>query len=252
MRVNMPVHVEWVGHGCFRIRREGGPTIVTDPYTQRNVSLPEDTTIEGDTVIVSSLTDRAHGNPKLVRGNPRVINALDLAVAGTEAQVEGSPLITLKVRESEMHESGSPKDNAMYALKVGGLWILHMGDLGYGLSAEEMAPFVGRCDLLLALVGQTNTITLKDLDFLIDHLKPKWIVPMHYLLWWPSKMRPLGEFLVRRRRDPLIYARSSTVKFPLETPGVGRPIIIVLEPSGCPAELRQSLQDVSPAGNVGA
>ena len=121
----MPVHVEWVGHACFRIRRDGGPTIVTDPYTQRNVSLPEDTTIEGDTVIVSSLTDRAHGNPNLVRGNPRVINALDLAVAGTEAQVEGSPLITLKVSESEMHESGSPKDNAMYALKVGGLWILH-------------------------------------------------------------------------------------------------------------------------------
>ena len=108
-----------------------------------------------------------------------------------EAQVEGSPLITLKVRESEMHESGSPKDNAMYALKIGGLWILHMGDLGYGLSAQEMAPFVGRCDLLLALVGQTNTIPLEDLDFLIDHLKPKWIVPMHYLLWWPSKMRPL-------------------------------------------------------------
>ena len=198
MRVNMPVHVEWVGHACFRIRRDGGPTIVTDPYTQRNVSLPEDTTIEGDTVIVSSLTDRAHGNPKLVRGNPRVINALDLAVSGTEAQVEGSPLITLKVRESDTHESGSPKDNAMYALKVGGLWLLHMGDLGYGLSGQEMAPFVGRCDLLLALVGQTNTIPLKDLDFLIDHLKPKWIVPMHYLLWWPSKMRPLGEFLAPR------------------------------------------------------
>ena len=123
----MPVHVEWVGHACFRIRRDGGPTIVTDPYTQRNVSLPEDTTIEGDTVIVSSLTDRAHGNPKLVRGNPRVINALDLAVSGTEAQVEGSPAITLKVRESEMHESGSPKDNAMYAPE--GRWLV---DTTYG------------------------------------------------------------------------------------------------------------------------
>ena len=27
----MPAHIEWVGHACFRIRRDGGPAIVTDP-----------------------------------------------------------------------------------------------------------------------------------------------------------------------------------------------------------------------------
>ena len=231
----MSVNVEWVGHACFRVWRESGAVIVMDPYTPQAIGLPEDgRTIEGDTVIVSSLDDRAHGYPKLVRGNPRVINALELALKGTEAKVDGSPVITLGVAESPMHDSGSPKKNAIYALQVGGLWILHLGDLGYGLGAEEMAPFVGRCDLLLAIVGQANTIALEDLDVLIEHLGPKWIIPMHYRLWWKTKMRPLSEFLDRRPRDPLIYPRSSSMKFPVEILGMSHPTIVVLEPSGQP------------------
>ncbi len=54
----MSVNVEWVGHACFRVWRDGGPVIVMDPYTPETVYLPEDgSTIEGDTVIVSSRTD---------------------------------------------------------------------------------------------------------------------------------------------------------------------------------------------------
>jgi len=75
----MPVNVEWVGHACFRVWRAGGPVIVMDPYTPGTLGLPQEScTVEGDTVIVSSLTDTAHGNPKLVRGQPRVIDALEV------------------------------------------------------------------------------------------------------------------------------------------------------------------------------
>ena len=92
----MSVHVEWVGHACFRARRDGGPVIVMDPFTPKNLSLSEEkTSLDGDTVIVSSLKDRAHGNPALVRGNPRVINALEVAQQGLEVEIDGSPLITL-------------------------------------------------------------------------------------------------------------------------------------------------------------
>jgi len=235
----MTVNIEWVGHACFRIWRDRGPVLVTDPYTPQAVGLPEDVErIDGDTVIVSSLEDRAHGYPRLVRGDPRVINALDLAAGASAAQFDGAPIVALGAAESPIHDSGSPKDNAMYALNVGGVGVLHMGDLGYGLSAADLAPVVGRCDLLLAIVGEFNTIPLEDLDFLIDHLSPKWIVPMHYRLWWETKMSPVSEFLARRQRDPLILARSSTVTFPLDAAGLGELSIVVLEPSAAPAGSR--------------
>ena len=248
----MSVHVEWVAHACFRIWQDGGPVIVMDPFTPKNLHLSDDggTAVSGDMVIVSSLTDKAHGNSGLVPGQPRVINALEVAAQGVETEIDGSRLITVAAAESPHHDSGKPKDNALYALQVGGLWILHMGDLGYCLSEEELAPFVDRCDVLLAIVGQANTLSLEDVDVMIDRLQPKWIVPMHYRLWWPTKMRPLDEFL-ERRPDPLFLARQSTVQFPLETwlPGSeepGAPCIVVLEPSAKPDAMSKQGQVFTP------
>ena len=234
----MSVHLQWVGHACFRVWRDGGPVIVMDPFTPKNLGLSEEeASLEGDTVIVSSLTDKAHGYPGLVRGDPRVINALEVAEQGTDVEVDGSPLVTLAAAESPQHDSGRPKDNALYAVQVGGVWIMHLGDLGYGLTQDELAPFVDRCDVLLAIVGQANTLSLDDLDGLIDHLQPKWIVPMHFRLWWATKMRPLDEFLDRRRHDRLFFTRTSTVEFPLQIGSPDQNTIVVLEPSAQPAGL---------------
>lgn len=233
----MSVQIEWVGHACFRVWREGGPVIVMDPFTPKNLGLrDEEVSLEGDTVIVSSLTDKAHGYPALVQGNPQVINALEIAEQGLDVEIDGSPLVTRSAAESPDHESGKPKDNALYAVQVGGLWVMHMGDLGYGLTQNELAPFVDRCDVLLALAGQTNTLPFADLDGFIDYLKPRWVVPMHYRLWWPTKMRPLDEFLAHRQQDRLFFARTSTVEFPLNVGSRDLHTIVVLEPSGQPAK----------------
>jgi hypothetical protein len=222
-----------------------------DPYdlaTLEKFGLPKGSPkVDGDIVIVSSLTDRAHGDPTRVRGTPRVINALDVALRRTEAVIDGSRLIAVPAAEAPHHPDG-PQDNALYALQVGGVWVMHMGDLGYGLSAEELSPFVGHCDVLLALAGGGLTIPLVDLDFVVDYLKPKWIVPMHYEL--PplrAKMLPVGAFLARQARRPLIYPRCSTVRFPLETPGRTSPAILVLEPSGYQAEPQTQVETVSAA-----
>lgn len=246
----MSVHIEWVGHACFRVWRDGGPVIVMDPYTPKNVGLShKEAAIDGDTVIVSSLTDKAHGCPELVRGAPRVINALEVAEKGLEVEVDGRALITVGAAESPIHESGAPRDNALYALEVGGVGIVHMGDLGYGLSHDEMAPLVDRCDVLLALVGQTNTLTLEELDATIEFLKPKWIVPMHYRLWWPTRMRPLDEFLSHRGDDRLFFTRSTTVEFPLQIDSASELTIVALEPSGQPENHRWFAPDSAPVPN---
>ena len=72
----MAVNIEWVGHACFRIWREGGPVIVTDPFSPTRLGLPAGPAIQGDLAIVSSLDDLAHGDPGLIHGSPEVINAL--------------------------------------------------------------------------------------------------------------------------------------------------------------------------------
>ena len=235
----MAVHLQWVGLACFHLRQDEGPTIAMDPYDPAVVAAAcgiadpavLDFRLQADTVIVSSLTDKAHSYYKAVEGEPRLINALDIARGRREVHFSGEPMIAVQAAEAPHHPEG-PDDNALYAFKAGGLWFLHMGDLGYGIGEDELAPFAGRCDVLLTLVGENLTLHLDELEPMIDFLNPTWIVPMHYNL--PpitAGMTTVDVFLKRRPRDPVIFARHHTVTFPLPSAGLGRPSIVVLEPS---------------------
>ena len=232
----MAVHLEWVGMACFRVWQDGAAAIAMDPYTPTAIGLDDDgRRIAAETVIVSSLTDIAHGNVELVEGNPKVINALDVARGITAAEIGGQPLVAVEAAEASDHPDGAD-DNSLYALKAGDLWFLHMGDLGYGLNADQLAPFAGHCDVLLALTGEGLTVHFDELDPMIDLLDPTWIVPMHYNLPPVSgikrRMTRIEPFLKLRGRDPVIFPRHHTVTFPMPMPIAGRPAIVVPEPSG--------------------
>jgi L-ascorbate metabolism protein UlaG (beta-lactamase superfamily) len=228
----MPIQLEFVGHACFRLWQDGHPSIVTDPYTHAAVKLPDDgTRLEADIVIVSSLTDSGHDNVKFVKGNPRVINAYDVARLQATEMINGEPVITVEAAEIADHPEGTDP-NALYAFRAGDLWFLHMGDLGFGLSAEQLQPFAGHCDVLLALVGENLTLSLEALDPMIEFLQPIWIVPMHYgLPPIAGVMSTVDKFLQRHPRSPVFVARHHTVTFPLPVSGNGHPTIVVLEPS---------------------
>ena len=234
----MSLQLEFIGHACFRLWEDGKPTIVMDPYSPKEVLLEDDgTCLDADTVIVSSLTDTAHSNVGFVGGNPRVINALDVTSGNESPRINGEAVVPIATAEAPDHDLHTPMDNAMYAFQAGGLWFAHLGDLGYGLGEEELAPWTGKCDVLMAIVGEKNTVKLDDLEPMIEFLKPTWIVPMHYALpplGGPDAvgMTPLDVFLNRRSHDPVIYTRHHTVTFPLSRLADGRPTIVVLEPSG--------------------
>jgi L-ascorbate metabolism protein UlaG (beta-lactamase superfamily) len=228
----MALQLEFVGHACFRLWQDGRPYLVTDPYTHAAVKLPDDgTRLAADIVIVSSLTDSGHDNVKFVKGNPQIINAYDVARGEAEGVIGGESIIAVEAAEIANHPEGTDP-NALYAFKVGGLWFLHMGDLGFGLSNEQLQPFAGHCDVLLALIGENLTVTLDDLEPMIEFLKPSWIFPMHYEL--PplvGRMSRIDKFLGRYPRNPVIVARGSRVPLPLPKLAAERATIVVLEPS---------------------
>ena len=58
----------------------------------------------------------------------------------------------------------------MHAFNVDGLWILHMGDVGYELIAEELVLFADHCDMILVLTGKTLTMSFQSLDRMIANL----------------------------------------------------------------------------------
>jgi L-ascorbate metabolism protein UlaG (beta-lactamase superfamily) len=229
----MAIQLEFVGHACFRVWQDQRPILLLDPFTPKTLSLEVDPKLEAETVIVSSLTDPAHDNYRMALGHPPVINALDVARGAATAVINGEPLITVAAGEAPNHTLHSPNDNALYAFQAGGLWILHMGDLGYRLTNEELAPFVGHCDVFLVIAGEANTPSHADLSAMIDFLQPTWVVPMHYELPPVSfNASPVEKFLAHRASDPVIFPRHHTVSLPLPVVRPGRPTLVVLEPSG--------------------
>lgn len=229
----MSIAIEFIGHACFRIWQDNKPIIMTDPFTHSDVGLIDDgTQYETETVIVSSLTDLSHNNYQLAVGDPTLINALDVAVGKASATIHGEPLIAIPAAENP-DVPHSPDDNGMYAFKVGDLWFAHLGDLGFGLDKAALEPWLGHCDVLMAITGDKYSLSLEELDVLIDIVKPKLIFPMHYHLPPPGgPMKPLSAFLERRPDDPVLYVNDSKISLPLPEIKPNHPTIVVLQPCG--------------------
>jgi L-ascorbate metabolism protein UlaG (beta-lactamase superfamily) len=71
-----------------------------------------------------------------------------------------------------------PDANALYLFTLGGIRVLHMGDIGNPVSPAYLDALRGNVDLLLALAGAHATIALDDLDAAIAAIQPRAIIPM--------------------------------------------------------------------------
>jgi L-ascorbate metabolism protein UlaG (beta-lactamase superfamily) len=220
--------IKWYGHACFRVEG-GGISIVTDPYTPEVAGL-DPVEEPADVVVMSSATDRFHSYASMVPGDPKVLNALEIA-RSEPVEVNGVVFEALPTMESLEHKK-SPDENAIYRFEVDGISVLHLGDLGNPLTGEQLDRLRGRVDVLLALTGGPPTIELEDLDRAMEEIGPRVVIPMHYQI---PKLRleilPLEAFTSRYREDVVTRVGSTAVELsPATLPSTFQ--IFVLEPAG--------------------
>jgi L-ascorbate metabolism protein UlaG (beta-lactamase superfamily) len=201
------VKITFYAHACFRLETPE-VSVITDPYTP-GVSGFAPIDEPADLVIMSSATDRFHSDPSHVRGQPTVVNALlDVPSDGT---VRGVPIRAFPTSESLTFAFGrDPDANAMYLFTLGGVRVLHMGDVGNAIAPPVLEILSGQVDVLLALTGAHATIALEDLDQAVAVIAPRIVIPMHY--WHPRgvlKIEPVDRFL-RRQPEGMISHRDGT------------------------------------------
>lgn len=189
-------------HASFRLETPE-VSVVTDPYTP-GASGFEPIDEPADIVVMSSATDRFHSDPSHIRGDPAVVNAL-LDVPPNGITVRGVPVRAFPTSESLTFDFGrDPDANAMYLLTVGGVRVLHMGDVGNPVAPAVLEALAGEVDVLLALTGAHATIALDDLDRAISAIAPRIVIPMHY--WHPRgvlRIEPVDRFLQRHPETPI-------------------------------------------------
>ncbi len=220
------MELTFYAHASFRLETPE-VSVITDPYTP-HVSGFEPIGDPADLVIMSSATDRFHSDPSHVGGHPTVVNALlDVPPAGLT--VRGVPIRAFPTSESLTFDFGrDPDANAIYLFTVGGVRVLHMGDVGNAVAPAILQQLAGQVDLLLALTGAHATLPLADLDQAIDAIGPRITIPMHY--WHPRgvlKIEPVDRFLERHPTDIVRRHPGTTITIdPAHLPAT--PEIIVL------------------------
>ena len=227
--------IKFYAHASFRLEADG-LAVITDPYTPGPGHSGFDPIEEAaDLVIMSSATDEFHSDPSHVRGEPVVVNALELPPEGTKAR--GIPIRSFRAYESETFDYQSefgrdPDANALYHFTLGGLRVLHMGDIGNPVAREHLDALRGQVDILLALTGEHATIALDDLDDAIEAIGPRVVIPMHY--FHPRgvlRIEPVERFLDRLPPGRVTRVGGPELELTPETLPGDAPHVFVLEQS---------------------
>lgn len=166
--------IEYLGHASFRITARNGTSIVTDPYEPgfMNGAIAYGKNDKPADIVTISHEHGDHNYAAGVPGNPEVVKGPG-AHAAKGIEIQG-------VASFHDEEQGTKRGpNSIMCIKVDGMTVCHLGDLGHPLSDKEGAS-IGAVDVLMTPVGGFYTIDAKTASAIVNSLKPKVVLPMHY------------------------------------------------------------------------
>ncbi|MBI4297797.1 MAG: MBL fold metallo-hydrolase [Chloroflexi bacterium] len=198
--------VKWLGHASFLLTAESGSCIITDPYQPGAFGTINYGPIEEPADIVTVSHDHGdHNDAKSIKGNPQIVNTPG------ERQVSG---IRIKGIPAHHDTSGGRErgSNIIFCFTLDGMNVCHAGDLGHQPTAGQLSQ-IGQVDVLLVPVGGKFTLDAKGANDLVETLKTKVVIPMHFKT--PKCDLPLAgvdDFLKMRKDVKRLKASEVSLK----------------------------------------
>lgn len=154
--------ITWIGHSCFRVEKDGY-AVVIDPYEDGSVPGLKPVREKADLVLCS----HEHGDH-----NAR--HLVKMTCNGT------SPFRITELSTFHDDAKGTQRGkNTMFLLDDGETKLAHLGDLGCEPKPEQLEMLKG-LDCLLIPVGGFYTIDAEQAAALVEKIKPRMVIPMHY------------------------------------------------------------------------
>jgi len=161
--------IQWLGHACFLVTLSNGKTIITDPFDS-NVGYPQPG-LYADIVTVSH-QHFDHNAVKTVPGKSAIVQK--------EGRHSYEGVVITGVLSFHDTAKGSQRGkNIIFIIEAEGLRICHLGDLGHVLEPDQVDK-IGAVDVLLIPVGGYYTIGATEAIKVVEQLKPKVVLPMHF------------------------------------------------------------------------
>ncbi len=169
--------IQWIGHAAFLLVTDDGTRIITDPYESGSYGGAlgyGPIQMAADIVTISHEQHEDHNYTKAVQGDPVIIKGL------VEENKDIGGINIHRVHAFHDKSKGKERgENYISIIKADGLSICHMGDLGHILTNEQIKD-IGQLDVLLIPIGGVYTIGPKEATKIINQLKPRIAIPMHY------------------------------------------------------------------------
>jgi len=169
------VTIEFFGHNFFQITSSKGTKIITDPvapgfYPTPNVS-PHAVTV-GREHPNHNYVELAQGKPVILRG---------LTNYGAEWNKISTTVRDILVYTVPVYQQqfGNALKGAAFVFDLGTICLAHLGDLSHKLTEEQIKAF-GKVDIAMIPIGGTFTMPPDTAREVLQQLKPKIAIPMHY------------------------------------------------------------------------
>jgi L-ascorbate metabolism protein UlaG (beta-lactamase superfamily) len=196
------MRVEWFGQSAFRIDGEAGSVFI-DPFGEavggfaaRGIAFdyPPIETQAPDLLLVTH-EHADHNGVDAIPGEPHTLRS----TAGKLESPLGEVVAVASEHDPEAGTARGP--NTIFVFSLDGMRIAHFGDFGQSDLRAEQAQAIGHVDLLFIPVGAGPTIGAEQATQIVERLKPRWTVPMHYRTERVGFLEPADEFISRAAGD---------------------------------------------------
>lgn len=163
------MEIQYLGHACFKIIGKS-LSVITDPFDAKTAGYaPIKQSAE---VVTVSHSHYDHNYVQAVQGSPLIFDSPG------EYESKGAEFHGILSAHDE--SGGSERGlNTIFVMEVDNIKICHLGDLGIGLTSEQLEQMDG-IDILLIPVGGTYTIDAKEAAEIVSEIEPGIVIPMHF------------------------------------------------------------------------
>lgn len=168
---NGKIGIEYFGQSMFRITSPVGFLVVIDPFKTQTV---------GDWVLVTH-NHFDHDKVELVANSSKIFRAIDEGGNRLD-NFDSRKDVSIKTALETYHDAnkGAARGkNGVFLVETGGVRMVHLGDVGETLSPQEVRE-LGKVDILFVPVGGKYTVNATKAKKIVDAVKPKVVIPMHY------------------------------------------------------------------------
>lgn len=162
--------ITYLGHSSFKLRGKTS-VVVTDPFDPSVVGLKFPKHTAADIVTVSH-DHQDHNAVGELEGESFVVNGPG------EYEIKGVGIVGLSVFHDDIKGEARGR-TTIYRIEIDGVSVVHLGDVGHVLTADQVDSLDG-VDVLIIPVGGVYTVDAAGAVQIVHEVEPSIVIPMHY------------------------------------------------------------------------